>query len=97
MGGTAKPSEGKTGQGTQKRLHSDNISDSRGKHLTTSGTLVHQGSAKRWSRPSWLLPSPRAQKQPLMSNLICRTTGKTNFSAPSNLLGGLRTQEHRNS
>jgi len=34
MGGRAKYSEGQTCLGSQKRLHSAHISDSRGKHLT---------------------------------------------------------------
>jgi len=40
VGGRAKPSEGQTRLGSQKRLYSAHISDSRGKHLIPSGTLV---------------------------------------------------------
>jgi len=46
MGGRAKPSEGQTHLGNQKRLHSAHISDSR-KYLTPSGTPLHGGSGKR--------------------------------------------------
>jgi len=97
VGGRAKPSEGQTPLGSQKRLHSAHISDSRGKYLTPSGTPVHWGSGKRWRRPSWLLSSPTAQKQPPTSKLSLGTTGKTNFSAPRDRTGRLRTQAHRNS
>jgi len=96
-GKESKPSEGQTCLGIQKRIHSAHISDSRGKHLTPSGTSVHGGPGKRQCRPSWLPPSQRAQKQPPRSNFSCRNTGKTNFSVPSTLPGGLRTHAHRNS
>jgi len=42
----AKPLEGKTNLGSQKRLHSAHISDSRGKHLMPSGTSVHRDPEK---------------------------------------------------
>jgi len=48
-GGRAKPSEVQTCLGSQKRPHSAHISDSRGKHLTPSGTPVHRGPRKGWA------------------------------------------------
>jgi len=96
VGRRAEPSEGQTCLGSQKRLHSACISDSRGKHLMPSVTLVHRGTGKRQCRPSWLPPSQKAQKQPHRGNFCHGTTGKTNFSAPSVLPGGLRTHAHRN-
>jgi len=42
VGGRAKPPEGQTCLGSQKRLHSAHISDSREKHLKTSGTPVQR-------------------------------------------------------
>jgi len=42
VGGRARPSEGLTQLGNQRRLFSIHISDSRGKHLSPSGPTVHR-------------------------------------------------------
>jgi len=60
-------------------------------------THLAENPGKRRCRPSWLPPSRRAHKQPPRRHFSLRTTGKTNFSAPSYLPGGLRTPVRRNS
>jgi len=56
MGRRAKPSEGHTCLGSQKRLHSAHISDPRGKHLMTSGTLVNRDPGIGSASPSGSRP-----------------------------------------
>jgi len=97
LGGRAKPSERETRMGSQKRLHSANISDSRGKHQTPSWTLVHRGSRKRQHNPPGSCPRKELISNTPQANLSLGTTGKTNFSAPSDLPGELRTNTNRNS
>jgi len=97
VGRRAKPSEGQTHQGSQKRLYSAHISDYRGKHLKPSETPVNRVPGKRWCGPYLLPPSWRAKKETPMSNLSHGTTSTTDFSIPSDLPGALRTKAHRNS
>jgi len=98
VGGRAKPSERQTRLGKQKRLHSAHTS------------RTPEENTRRHLEP-WCTEAPGncgtdlpgcCHRRELVGstprpNLSLGTTGKTNFSAASDLSGELKTQAHRNS
>lgn len=83
VGGRAKLSEGQACLGSQKRLHSAHISDSREKHLTPSGTPAQALLVAALTVSSKAAPHEQLEPQ---------DHSKTNYSAPSDFPGGLMTQ-----
>jgi len=81
LGGRAKPSEGHTRLGSQKRLHSAHISDSRGKHIVPSGPPVYRGPRKDRAGPSGCCPH-----RELKRSLRGKTSGERPEVRPTFLL-----------